>query len=284
MAASSAEDINKEKQPVAEGKTEQSFAGQAWLLLFPPGPESAPEFLNGTVVFNAANLRPDTGIYLIFHAEYLVPAMFGVDFRNAAQGPASKALDNWENNQILQAQKLVAAFQKLGIKEIRKVCLVACATVNPKQAEKKAFLESFVIELHNNGYHPMVAGWDIPIEVVTDEKSPHYGRKQVQSKPEKLLAAERKDHKFVYVYTGGDVKSFNVSEKVANDPGQLQGKKDEALKDFKKNLGKHGAAIVENTLQGQTKLSEVPKSSKAQVDMRLEFVQRMRYTNSGWSG
>jgi hypothetical protein len=270
----------KEKQPVVEGKKEESIAGQAWLINVPPGPDSDFEFVEGTAPFNPTNLRPETGIYLIFHAQQQVPTMFGINMMTAMSGP-NAPLENWENSQKAQAQRVVGFFKKLGIKEIFKVCLVACNTVSESQGQKKAFLESFVIELHNEGYHPKIAGWDIPIEVVTDEQSAHYGRKQVQSKPDKPLTAQRKDHKFVYLYVDTGV-SVSLGKNALNSDG-AQKLKEGALKDFNKKLNKQSAAVMGNTLQ-ETVTQSTGSNNKPQMDVRLQFVQRMRYTNSGWSG
>jgi len=271
--------MRKHMQPVTG---EGNEAGRVWLMTVNHTSEDpAAKLLESTHPFDGKALRPETGIYLVFHAQEASPTLFGKNYVNVMSGPLDPQT-NWENNQKMQAQKMVAIVKKLGIAEVQKVCLVACKTVQGTSSEKKAFLESFVIELHQNGYHPLVAGWDVPINVVTDSQDPDYGRKINTEPTGKLLKEERKTHKFVYVYRSAGT-SFKMQASDAAKQDKLATRVDKEVKEIGKSLPGQ-AVLLGNTLQKQVTSKGQDAKKKEELELKLEFVQRTKYAASGWSG
>jgi len=267
-----------EKAPEGEGNA----AGRVWLMTVNHASDDpTAKVLEGTHPFDGKALRPETGIYLVFHAQEASPTLFGKNYLNLMNGP-SDPLANWENNQKVQAQKMVGIFKNLGIAAVQKICLVACKTVQGTASEKKAFLESFVIELHQNGYHPMVAGWDIPIDVIADEASPDYGRKKNTEPKGKLLKEERKTHKFVYVYRSSET-TFKMPATDAAKQDKRDMRVDKEVKDIGKNLPGQ-AVMLANTLQKQVTAKGQDDKKREELALKLDFVQRTKYAASGWSG
>ncbi len=270
--------VEKEKQPV-QATQEGSAAGRVWLFEVEHSKEAAtPKLLVSTDPFDGGGLRAETGIYLVFHASQNVPNLFGVKSLNAGQGAKESALENWEENQRVQARKMVELFNTLKIpKTVQRICLVACDTVQSTAAKNKAFLESFVIELDLNGYHPKVAGWDIPIEVITKEDDANYGRKRATGADTSLLKDVREKHKFVYVYRSED-RTFEMKQ--GDVAKKLDGNVEKQIKDLKK----HTQTVVDSTLSREVLVGDPNDKKKQTIQIKAKFVQRTKYSPAGWSG
>jgi hypothetical protein len=254
-------------------------AQQAWLIQvhhkekdFTGAVEEGTQFivLAGTTKFDPKTLSQDsTGVYVVAHCQESLMNVF--KHHAAAQGEGDY------NDRIADAAaKLVDFFVKLGLKTMTKLCLVACKTV-PDNRIQKDTLECLVMGLHEKDLHPLIAGWDIPIAVNVDEKSPDYGRKQRTGPKPTLLANERKKHKFVYKY---EIKDgfFDIKEASQATDAVKMGMFNKVLKT--KDFYQKGEIVGAPT---PTFPTDVLKGKGVQVKWELAFVRGMKYTPANWS-
>jgi len=206
------------------------------------------------------------GVYVVAHCDHGIVEVFG--HYGMGQGDHGERVTD-------TATKLVSFFTKLGLRSVRKLCLVACNTV-PSNGGQKDTLEQLVLKLHENEMHPLIAGWDIPIVVETNKESRNYGRKKRQT--EETMAADlRKQHKFVYKYevVRG---TFDMKKEKAAHEGEVLSqfnrvtKKEDYVK-HKQILGTAKPVFTKNDKDGQ----------KTKITWSMEFARRMKYTHANWS-
>jgi hypothetical protein len=170
----------------------------------------------------------------------------------------------------------VSFFTKIGLRSIKKLCLVACNTVPGNRAQKDT-LEELVMKLHENDMHPLIAGWDLPIVVNDYSQSPNYGRKMNQTTGQLVSARERKEHKFVYKYEVVD-QSFEMKADKAAKPGQKEMQYERELK--KTPYAKKSEILGK---PNPTFRQEDAGKGKVKIIWTLAFARCMKYSPTNWS-
>jgi hypothetical protein len=270
-----------------EAKDDTEFAQRAWLIqmnnsrgLTGEGDISEGEhykIVESTHSFPQNQFKPNTGVYVINHAQGGICNLFDIHFMNW-----SHEYDNNKDTAItFQAESLANVFQKIGINACSKVVFLACNIAEHSNTEK-SFLQEFVVAMHSREYKTMVAGWDLPLVVVADKRDANYGKKRGQGGHynDQLVAgtnggkgrAIREKHKFVYVYRSQSL-SFNCGH--PDDVDKMNSARELAMKRFyRKNREVQKASMkLETKQQGQGK----------KFDLILNFVEKLKYGKSGWS-
>jgi hypothetical protein len=264
--------------------TADDHAQDAWLIQMNNtaglrGADALTETVDYTIVAQTApfppkQFDPDLGVYVIGHNQNSVVrlAMAPTDLRTYK--PTEDPTGALTEAAIVDANAQAAAglarvIDKFRLTGLKKLCLVIC---NPAEAYvEKNFLVKLVEALHEKGCHPKVAGWDLPLTVISEPSSPNYGRKEATGAVfTGLLAAKdmRKKHKFVYVYqeTADTYKAGIDIEKLVI-PKQT------------KPYKKEGSVA----LNPKATTADVTGGKKPQTKVTVSFVQRVKYQSSGWS-
>ncbi|MCC6773831.1 MAG: hypothetical protein IT360_21780 [Gemmatimonadaceae bacterium] len=259
---------------------EAALAQRAWLVLMRndaglagDGPLEAGkqfEIIAGTDPFPAGGFDPDTGVYVINHAQGGVLSMFGIFYLNVLKlHPRGDAAEH-------QAAALVRVFQKLGINNCRKVAFASCGLADHAITEK-SFLQHFVVGMHEAKYETMAAGWDLPFEIVTDAADEGYGRKRgTVNYAGKFLKDLRTRNKYVYVYQSAEIP-FEVKADKVKHAASVDAERTKAVKTFKK-----GHTPIEPSWR---QVSETPADAgrKVRYTLKVDFVDKLKYAKSGWS-
>lgn len=256
-------------------------AQRAWLIeVMPKVDLSGPlelavsyKLLASTHAFSPGTLdKTSTGIYVVSHCDYGLLNIFGHYGRHPEITGGQPGA--FESHVDQAATKLATFIKKLGVESIQKLCLVACNTV-PREGGQKDMLESLMWKLHEQNLHPKVAGWDIPVVMVTAEGE-NYGKKQNQSTHEPA-AKLRTNNKFVYTY-------HELADKftMKTDKADKQTEVDAQLtREFKKVPAKQ-------EIRGDPKPQITTKTpsadgKKTELAWRVNVVRKMKYSLKNWS-
>lgn len=234
------------------------------------------EIRKATAHFDPVLLSQNSvGVYVVAHCDHNVPNMFSwyaLDQRLA--GIKDTTLREQKHGEVLTeiSQNVAGILKALGLPMIEKLGFIACNIV-PSSGKQIDFLAKLVVALHEKGFHPKVAGWDIPIVMITDGED--VGRKKHTDG--RFAAKFRKDHKYVYVYE--DVSgSFEMKAANAQHAALVQGA-------FNKETKKHKSltASVHKFAEPTFNKQDSQSKGKTTVEWKQEIVKRFKFGASGWS-
>lgn len=242
----------------------------------PMVPSKDYDLRKATARFDAASLSPRSiGVYIVAHCDHNVPSMFtwhAMDQRIGGITDAAERDRKHEEVLTLISQNVAGILKMLGLPMIEKLGFIACNIV-PSGSKQIDFLVKLVLALHEHGLHPKVAGWDIPIAIITDEEN--IGRKRHTDG--QFAAKFRKKHKYVYVYE--DVRgSFDMKAANALQNALVSGTfNKETKKHVSLAASVHALAPVAFNQQNHTNVS------KKTITWKQEIIKRLKFDKSGWS-
>jgi hypothetical protein len=261
--------------------TDKSSAQRAWLIQVTNkegldlsgalAPDVHYKVLAATAAFSPGTLdKTSTGVYVVSHCDYGLLNVFGHYGRHPEI--STGGMEVFDQHVDAAASKLALFLKKLGLESIQKLCLVACNTV-PRDGKQKDLLECLIWKLHEQGLHPKLVGWDIPVVVVTKEGK-DYGRKMHQTS-EEMAASLRKKNKYVYKYEAPS-NSFTLKAEKAKNEENIR---NQFVREFKKSaLSKEALGNPVPTF------TSAPKGDdKTEIIWRMEIVRRMKYSSTNWS-
>jgi hypothetical protein len=262
---------------------EPCLARRAWLLEAKHW-QSGIESVADLELIASTDPLPDTqhpfnenlGIYIVAHFDHSILTAFGVSGQNISSQFEGNHVEKVKQAYVAQSTGLVEIFKELGIPAIRKLCFLACkVAVEPPF---KSLLIEFVEKLHAADYDPMVAGWDIPVEVETGDNN-NYGRKKSQNEGGALTKTLRESNKFVYVYQSQNLEfrkepsETAVKDKIRAHQTELEKTGMKKKKDPKQ--------VWMGPVHEQSAAVKEGKGKK--INVQIEYVKRVKYTASQWS-
>ncbi len=222
---------------------------------------------------------PNLGIYIVAHFDHSVLTAFGLTGQNVGKKlPADAHVDSIVKANQEQSKGLIGIFKKLGIAKMRKLCFLACrVAVEPSF---KSLLVEFVERLHDEGYDPMIAGWDIPVEVEIGDNE-NYGRKKRQDGDKALTKTLRVTNKFVYVYRNHDLE-FSKNPKPDAISDKIKAHQSEVQMEGRQKKTQPQQVWMSPPHKQLDPVKGPVKGDKFKV--QIEYVKRVKYTTSQWSG